>query len=77
MCIAKPCRVISVEGDKAIVDLEGVRRMALLDLVGPVKPGDYLVVHAGYALNKIDEEQARWMLDVVLKPQGRGEAPEP
>jgi hydrogenase expression/formation protein HypC len=65
MCIALPCRVVEVNGDHAVVELGGTRRSTLLDLVEDVKPGDYLIVHAGYAINKVDAEEARKTLEML------------
>ena len=59
MCLAVPARVIELhEGDEATVDLAGVRRRISLGLVEGVVTGDYVIVHVGYALQKLDPEQA-------------------
>jgi hydrogenase expression/formation protein HypC len=65
MCIAMPCKVVSVNGDEAVVELDGVRRTVMLDLVEDVREGDYLIVHAGFALNKVDQEEAERTLAMV------------
>jgi len=58
MCLAIPARVTIVEGDKAKVDFgEGVLREVNVSLVEP-KVGDYVLVHAGYAIEKMDEKDA-------------------
>lgn len=59
MCLAVPMRVIEIKGQEALVELEGIRRSARLDLVArrPV-PGDYLIIHAGFAIHVLDQEQA-------------------
>jgi hydrogenase expression/formation protein HypC len=60
MCLAIPARVAEIlEGDMAIVDLGGVRKDVSLALVDGVKVGDYVIVHVGYALNKLDPEEAQ------------------
>jgi hydrogenase expression/formation protein HypC len=60
MCLAIPARVESlVEPDNAIVDLAGVRKEISLALVEDVAVGDYVIVHVGYALQKLDEEEAQ------------------
>jgi hydrogenase expression/formation protein HypC len=46
------------EGDNAVVDLAGVRKEISLALVDRVAVGDYVIVHVGYALNKLDPEEA-------------------
>lgn len=59
MCLAIPAQVIELrEGDDAVVDLAGVRKEISLALVEDVVVGDYVIVHVGYALNKLDPEEA-------------------
>lgn len=59
MCLAIPARVMSVKGDKAQVDFgEGVLRDVNVTLVN-AKVGEYVLVHAGYAIQKMDEAEAK------------------
>ena len=59
MCLAIPARVVALpEPDTALVDLGGVRRRISLALVDGVAPGDYVIVHVGYALTRLDPEEA-------------------
>ncbi|MBS1158437.1 MAG: Hydrogenase expression/formation protein [Proteobacteria bacterium] len=59
MCLAIPAQVVELrEGDNAVVDLAGVRKEISLSLVDNVAVGDYVIVHVGYALNKLDPEEA-------------------
>jgi hydrogenase expression/formation protein HypC len=59
MCLAIPAQVVELrEGDNAVVDLAGVRKEISLSLVDDVAVGDYVIVHVGYALNKLDPEEA-------------------
>ncbi|MDP1594338.1 MAG: HypC/HybG/HupF family hydrogenase formation chaperone [Gallionella sp.] len=59
MCLAIPARVEQLLADNsAIVNLGGVRKEISLALVEDIAPGDYVIVHAGYALQKLDEEEA-------------------
>lgn len=59
MCLAIPAQVVELrEGDNAVVDLAGVRKEISLALVDNVALGDYVIVHVGYALNKLDPEEA-------------------
>ena len=59
MCLAIPAQVVELrEGDNAVVDLAGVRKEISLALVENVAVGDYVIVHVGYALNKLDPEEA-------------------
>ena len=65
MCIAVPCKIVSIEGDKATVEAAGARREAGLSLIEDAKIGDYVIVHAGYAIHKIDETTARETLKAL------------
>ena len=59
MCLAIPARVVEKSaGDNAIVDLAGVRKDISLALVEDVQVGDYVIVHVGYALSKLDAAEA-------------------
>jgi hydrogenase expression/formation protein HypC len=59
MCLAIPARVVSVKGEKAQVDFgEGVLRDVNVTLVD-AKVGEYVLVHAGYAIQKMDESEAK------------------
>jgi hydrogenase expression/formation protein HypC len=59
MCLALPVRVVEVkEQDNAIVDLGGIRKEISLALVDGVSVGDYVILHVGYALTKLDPAEA-------------------
>lgn len=59
MCLAMPSKVVEVlEDDMAVIELGGVKKTISLGLVEDVTPGDYVIVHVGYALSKVDEEEA-------------------
>lgn len=59
MCLAIPAQVVELRGgDNALVDLAGVKKEISLALVEDVSVGDYVIVHVGYALNKLDPEEA-------------------
>lgn len=59
MCLAIPARVVEMPAeDLAIVDLGGVRKEVSLALVEDVSIGDYVIVHVGFALNKLNPEEA-------------------
>jgi hydrogenase expression/formation protein HypC len=63
MCLAVPARVVSVEGNQAVVDFGGASRNVNITLVD-VQPGDYVIVHAGFAISKMDEKEAQETLEV-------------
>ncbi len=60
MCIAFPGKILSInDRGLAVVDIGGVSREVALDLLADeVKPGDYVISHAGYAIQRIDEAEA-------------------
>jgi hydrogenase expression/formation protein HypC len=65
MCLAIPSRIVRIEDGMAVIDVEGVRREASLLLLEDPKVGDYVIVHAGFAIHTIDEEQARETLRIL------------
>jgi len=60
VCIAFPGKVLTIDQDNfAVIDISGTRREVSLDIVDdPVAVGDYVICHAGYAIQRIDEEAA-------------------
>ncbi|WQU22723.1 HypC/HybG/HupF family hydrogenase formation chaperone [Helicobacter pylori] len=59
MCLAIPSRVIAIKDNVALLETLGVQREASLDLMGEsVKVGDYVLLHIGYVMSKIDEKEA-------------------
>jgi hydrogenase expression/formation protein HypC len=66
MCLALPARVVSLEADEmATVALEGVKKKISLALVDGVSVGDYVLVHVGYALHKVSEDEAARTLSMM------------
>ena len=59
MCLAVPARVIEIDGSRARVEMGGNVREADLTLMSGVELGEYLLVHAGFAIGRIDSEAAR------------------
>ena len=64
MCLAIPARIIELEADKAVVDAMGNRFKAKTTLLPEAKLGDLVLVHAGFAISLVDEEEAKktWQL---------------
>jgi hydrogenase expression/formation protein HypC len=64
MCLAIPARIIELERDKAVVDAMGNRFRARTTLLPNAKLGDLVLVHAGFAISLVDEEEAKktWQL---------------
>jgi hydrogenase expression/formation protein HypC len=63
MCLAVPGKVISIEGDVARVDYGGITRKANISLV-KASVGTYVLIHAGYAIEVLDEEEAKKTLEI-------------
>jgi len=68
MCLAIPARIVELEGDKAVVDAMGNRFNARTTLTPEVRRGDIVLIHAGFAIASIDEEEAKktWALIAEL-----------
>jgi len=58
MCIAIPSKIVKIENNIATIDIDGAKREASLLLLDEPKVGDYVIVHAGFAIHKIDEADA-------------------
>ena len=58
MCLAIPSKITGIQNDMALVDVDGVKREASLLLLEDACVGDYVIVHAGFAIKKIDESAA-------------------
>ena len=65
MCLAIPALIKSVDGLSAEVEFGGVGRRISIWLTPDVKPGDYVLLHTGYAINTIDEDEARETLSLL------------
>lgn len=59
MCLSIPSKILSIDGDKAKVSVGGTEYEASLQLVEDVKIGDYVLLHTGFAIQKISEEDAQ------------------
>ena len=68
MCLAIPAQVVELrDNDNALTDLAGVKKEISLALVDAVAVGDYVIVHVGYALNKLDPEEAAKTLELIAE----------
>lgn len=76
MCLSIPAKVISVEGVNARVSVGGTLVNIALHLVDEVKPGDYVLVHTGFALQKISEEEALETIELIRQLDEAGESAE-
>ena len=67
MCLAIPMKVIDINGSLATAEVDGVTRQARLDLLPEVALGDYVLIHAGLAIARVDPEDAAETLDLLRK----------
>ncbi len=65
MCLAIPARVTKIDNQMGTIDMEGTQREVSLLLLEDAKVGDYVIVHAGFAIHKIDEAEATESLKVL------------
>jgi hydrogenase expression/formation protein HypC len=76
MCLAIPAKVVAIDAasDMATVNLGGVQKEVSLALVDGVELGDYVLVHVGYALNRLDPAEAERTLQIFAEAGMLGEA---
>ena len=65
MCLAIPAKVIAMDNGMATIDMEGTQREVSTLLIENLALGDYVIVHAGFAIHKIDETEAQESLKVL------------
>lgn len=65
MCLAIPAQIEKVEGSKGVAAIEGTRLNVVLALVPEAKVGDWVLVHAGYAITVLDEQDARQTYELL------------
>jgi hydrogenase expression/formation protein HypC len=63
MCLAVPLKITEIEGMNTIGEVEGLRRKMRLDFIKEPKIGEYVIVHAGFAIERLSEEQA--LMDIA------------
>lgn len=67
MCIGVPVKIIEKNGSEAVVAMDGVCKRINLDLVPGAKEDDYVLLHAGCAIQKINEREAKKTLELLKK----------
>ena len=68
MCLALPARIVEIHGENlALIELGGVRKECSLALIDDAVVGDYVIVHVGYALTKLDPEEAEKTLQLFAE----------
>lgn len=78
MCVGVPAKVVELLDEQdGIVELDGVRRAVSLVLVPGILPGEHVIVHAGFAIQRLDEEEALETLKILREMAGQTALPEP
>jgi hydrogenase expression/formation protein HypC len=72
MCVAVPALIISLNGAEAEVDIEGIRRKTSIYLTPEAKLGDYVLMHAGFAIKVIDLQEARETISLLKEINATG-----
>jgi hydrogenase expression/formation protein HypC len=67
MCLGIPSKIISIDGDSAIVSVGGTEVEASLQLLNDVKVGDFVLLHTGFAIEKISDKEAQETLEILKK----------
>ncbi|MFA5514769.1 MAG: HypC/HybG/HupF family hydrogenase formation chaperone [Desulfuromonadales bacterium] len=76
MCLGVPMQVKSIDGEVAVCEIDGVRREASLMMVDGVRVGDFILIHAGFAIERLDAEDAQATLLIFREMLDRGLGPE-
>ncbi|MCK4535480.1 MAG: HypC/HybG/HupF family hydrogenase formation chaperone [Desulfuromonadales bacterium] len=76
MCLGVPMLVKMIENDVAVCEIDGVQREASLMMLDDVHTGDYVLIHAGFAIEKIDEKEAALTLQALREALDLGLGPE-
>jgi hydrogenase expression/formation protein HypC len=64
LCLAVPAKIIRIKGKKALADFGGIQREISLSLLDSIKLGDYVIVHTGFAIQKLDKKDAEETLQM-------------
>ena len=67
MCLGVVGRIDEVDGDMATAEIMGVRRKISIVLVPEIRVNDYVMIHAGFAINQMDEKDARETEEMILE----------
>ena len=72
MCLGVPMQVKTIENEVAICEIDGVQREASLMMLDDVRIGDYVLIHAGFAIEKIDDDEAQLTLKALREALDMG-----
>jgi hydrogenase expression/formation protein HypC len=76
MCLGVPMQVMTIDGDTALCEVDGVSREASLALLDQVAIGDFVLIHAGFAIEKVDAAEAEETLRIFRRLLADGMGPE-
>ncbi len=65
MCLAIPMEIMKIDGNEAVAEAGGIRKDVRLDLLDGAEIGDYILIHTGFAIEKLDPEEARETLELI------------
>ena len=71
MCLGIPAKVITVDQDQALVRIGEIEYQANIGLLEDVKPGDFIILHAGFGIEKIDPEEAAETIRLITEIEQR------
>ncbi|MEK6759950.1 MAG: HypC/HybG/HupF family hydrogenase formation chaperone [Deltaproteobacteria bacterium] len=71
MCLGIPAKIISVDGPFAKVEIGGTKKDCSIELMREASIGDYVIVHAGFAIERLDTEKAEETLRLIAEAMGR------
>lgn len=69
MCLAIPLKLVEITGSTAVAESMGMRRSVRVDFIKDPQPGDYVIVHAGFAIERLPKEQAELDLEAWQEVQ--------
>jgi hydrogenase expression/formation protein HypC len=69
MCVAIPMKVVEINGNVAVCEYENIKRTARIDLIPDIQVGDYIIIHTGFAIQKIDIKDAEETLKLFKELQ--------
>lgn len=70
MCLATPVLILNIQGTQGLVEIGGLRRVISMALTPQAKKGDYVLVHAGYAIGALDQKEAEETLRLLKEMEG-------
>ena len=70
MCLAIPAKIIKIEGNDAVAEVSNVQRKVRIDLIEDCQVGDHVLIHAGFAINKLDQDALKATLETLTEYLG-------